>query len=192
MNQLTLPENEDFEPYDAMPAEKYEWVLKKLKPVHMQICALLAQGMKSVDAARISQVTPEYISMLLRQPIIKQEIARIGEITGARLELLFEKSVDVMADAMQNGNHSEKLKAARLQLEATKRIGRPDPYANSPNVPDDRLERLSERLIGLLHRQRDTYNEAGQIIEEATIVRERSYNRQGETTPQGSSETKVD
>lgn len=180
MNQLVVPEQEDFEPYDAMPAEKYEWVLKKLKPVHVQICALLGQGLKNTEVAMMTQVTPEYVSMLLRQPIIKQEVARISEIAGTRLELLFEKSVDTIAHVLENGNNSEKLKAVRIHGELTKRIGRPDPYATGTNVPDDRLEQLASRLEGLLTTTKaGLYDEAGNpIFEEAEIVWSGPYSGQ--------------
>ena len=179
MNQLApLPENEDFEPFDAMPAEKYEWVLKKLKPVHLQICALLGQGLKNKEVASMCSVTPEYVCMLLRQPVIKQEVARISEIAGTRLELMFEKSVDVIGDVLENGNNSEKLKAVRLHGELTKRIGRPDPYATGTNVPDDRLEQLASRLEGLLTTTKaGLYDEAGNpIFEEAEVIRTIPHN----------------
>lgn len=173
MNQFVVAADDDFEPFDAMPAEKYEWVLKKLKPVHMQICALLGQGLKNVEVAKLAGVTPEYICMLLRQPIIKNEVARIGEIAGTRLELMFDKSVDTIGHVMENGNNSEKLKAVRLHGELTKRIGRPDPFATGTNVPDDRLEKLATRLEGLLTTTKaGLYDEAGNpIFEEAEVIR---------------------
>ena len=174
MNQLAVSSDiYDDEPLQAQPGERSEWVMQKLKPKHMQICALLAQGMKNVDVAALTGVTKEYICMLLRQPLIKQEIARVGEITGARLELMFEKSVDVIAEAMGSGTHSEKLKAARLHGELTRRIGRPDPYSVGHNVADDRLEKLANRLEGLLDTKKGgLYDEAGNPSEEAEVVRE--------------------
>jgi len=161
------------EPTQVIPGETVAWELKKLKPMHLQDCALLAQGMKNIEVAALCGVTKEYVCMLLRQPLIKQEIARVAEITGARLELMFEKSVDVIADAMDKGTHSEKLKAARLHGELTKRIGRPDPYATSANVPDDRLEKLASRLEGLLTTTKSNlYDETGSpIFEEAEVIR---------------------
>lgn len=183
MTQLTIPivpadpaEYSD-EPINARDADRPDWVLKRLKPVHLQICALLAQGMKNVEVAAFTGVTKEYVSMLLRQAIIKQEIARVCEITGARLELLFEKSVDTIADAMENGSYSDKLKAARLQLEATRRIGRPDPFATGTSAPEDRLATLANRLELLMDSKKSgVYDEAGNpIFEDAEILRERPH-----------------
>lgn len=175
MNQLAVLDNfEEDEPYRET-VEKPEWVLQKLKPKHFQICALLAQGFKNVEVSAMCGVTPQYITMLLQQPLIKQEIAKRGEVIGQRFELLTEKTFDVMVDAMKNGAHADKLKAARLQLEVTRRIGRPDPFAANPNVSDDRLEKLANKLENLLDTKKGgLYDEAGNpIFEEAVIVRER-------------------
>lgn len=164
MNQLALRDQEDYsdEPTQAL-AEIPAWELQQLKPKHLQICALLAQGFKNIEVAAMVGVTKEYVSMLLRQPLIKQEIMRKGEVVGQRLELMTEKSADVIADAMTNGNHTERLKAARLQFEVTKRVGRPDPMANTVSPDVDRLARLAERLILLQSgiRQGRVFNEDG-------------------------------
>ena len=174
MNQLVVPENfEDEWPGDV----QQEWVLKTLKPKHLQICALLAQGLKNVEVAAVVGVTPEYVSMLLRQPLIKQEISRVSEIAGTRLEAMFTKVVDTIGDTLENGNNSEKLKAARLHGELTRRIGRPDPYALGNAPADDGIERLASRLEGLLDSKKGgLYDTQGNpVFEEAEVVRERSY-----------------
>lgn len=165
MNQLALRDFDEDEPVQALEPQP-EWVLKKLKPVHLQICALLGQGFKNVEVAKLCGVTPEYITMLLRQPLIKDRIAEICDVVGVRMDALFEKSVDVIADAMTTGNHTEKLKAARLQLEATKRIGRPDPNAGLEPGDVNRLEKLAQRLLALQTEVRHgrTFNEDGQEI----------------------------
>jgi hypothetical protein len=168
MNQLTLRQNEEDyadEPTQAL-AEVPSWELQQLKPKHLQICALLAQGFKNIEVAGMVGVTKEYVSMLLRQPLIKQEIMRKGEVVGARLELMTELSTDAIAHTLQNGNASDKMKAARLQLEVTKRIGRPDPMANQVHPDVDRLARLAERLIQLQSgiRQGRTFNEDGSEV----------------------------
>ncbi len=140
---------EEFPESDFEVAQSQGWQLKQLKPMHRDVCAFLAQGMKHVQVAQLCGITPQYITMLCGQDLIKQEIQRIALVAGTRLEAMFEKSVDVIADAMQSGSHSDKLKAARLQLEATKRIGRPDANAGQVAPDEDRLAKLAERLIGL-------------------------------------------
>lgn len=173
MNELVQQTPQFFEdPYDSTE-DRPEWQLQKLKPKHFQICALLAQGMKNVEVAALCGVTKEYITMLLRQPLIKQEIAKKGEVMGQKFELLTEKTYDVMVEAMNNGSHQDKLRAARLQLEVTRRIGRPDPMAVNVNVGDDRLVQLANRLENLLDTKKGgLYDEAGNpIFEEAELVR---------------------
>lgn len=173
MNQLAIQEDYSNEPLQATE-DVPQWVLQKLKPKHLQICALLAQGFKNVEVAGMVGVTKEYITMLLRQPLIKQEIAKRGEVISARFELMTEMTADAMADTLKNGAHADKMKAARLQLEVTKRIGRPDPYANNNTPADDRLEQLANRLENLLDTKRGgLYDESGApIFEDAEILRE--------------------
>lgn len=171
---LQTVESYDDEPIRA--TQEVKWELKQLKPKHLQICALLAQGMRNVDVAAMTGVTKEYVSMLLRQKIVQQEILRVSEIAGQRLELMFEKVVDVVGDTLENGNATEKLKAARLHGELTHRIGRPDPFAQGAQVSDDRLEKLANRLEHLLDSKKgNLYDEEGQPIEDATIIRTRTY-----------------
>lgn len=144
-----------------------KWELKALKPKHRQIAALVAQGMQNIKVAAIVGVTPEYVSMLMRQPLIVAEVGRLCEIAGTRMEALFEKSVDVVAEVLVTGSNKDKLAAARLQFEVTKRIGRPDPLKGGDAPGVDRLLALSERLVGLLGQVRgEGKNESSQTIEE--------------------------
>lgn len=173
MNQLAPINDYSDEPLQTTE-DVPQWEMKKLKPKHLQICALLAQGFKNVEVAGMVGVTPEYITMLLRQPLIKQEIAKKGEVINARFELMTEMSADAVADTLKNGSHGDKMKAARLQLEVTKRIGRPDPMAQMVSPAEDRLSQLANRLEGLLDSKRGgLYDESGSpIFEDAEIVRE--------------------
>lgn len=127
---------------------KAAWELKELKPVHKNVAALFAQGMKNVDIAKMCDITPEYVHMLLKQPLVRAYVTEMCEVVGVRMDALFAKSVDVIAETLENGSEAGKLKAARLQLEATKKIGAGSQLSVViPNV--DRLEKLAERLIGL-------------------------------------------
>lgn len=153
----------------AAPVAVGKWTLRELKPVHKQVASYVAQGLKNVEIAQLCNITPEYVSMLLRQPLVREYIAEMCDVVGVRLEALFEQSVDVIADTMQHGTANEKLKAARLQLEATKRIGRPDPNAGLERGSVDRLEQLADRLLALQSniRKGNLYDEKGTEISEA-------------------------
>ena len=152
MNHLAIV-NEDalLENLEAEEAVEtgQKWELKQLKPMHKQVASLLAQGKKQVDIAAMVGITPEYVSMLLAQPLVKAYVNQMCDIIGVRMEALFEQSVEVVADVMKNGNNSDKLKAARLQMEATKRIGRPDPMAAGHGSNEELLEKLANRLMAL-------------------------------------------
>lgn len=145
---------------DEEDADEYEevgkkgWTLKVLKPWHRQMCSMIAQGIPRSTIANVFKKTPEYISMLAAQSLIQTCIQEDCSYAGLQLEAQFVKSVDAIGDTLENGNHKEKMQAARLQLEATKRIGpRSTPQATEVNF-EDRLIHLSERLVGLLESQK--------------------------------------
>jgi hypothetical protein len=163
------PDDEDEEVLLAAEP-KVGWQMKQLKPKHKQIASLLAQGARNIDIAKMIGVTPEYVSMLTRQPLMQSYIAEMCQHTGLRLEALFDKSVDVIADTLRTGTESGRLKAARLQLEATKRIGRGEPLSNQGGGTEERLLKLAERLIFLQSGQRrlpGVFNEDGSEVQEA-------------------------
>ena len=172
--EIVKPADYQEEPDSEDGAESTQWILQKLKPKHKQVCALLAQGMKNVDVAKIVEVTPEYITMLLRQPLIVQELKRLSGIAEVKMESLFPKAVDVMGEVLQAGSNGEKLKAARLVGEFTKRIGSGKGMQGEPTNREERLVQLSERLVGLLETKRGNTYEGSQVSD-AEIISERTF-----------------
>lgn len=167
MNSLTVYDasGERDEEDGVTPEVADKWELKALKPRHKAVASFVAQGLQLVEIAKLTGMTPQYVSMLCRQPLMKQEIARIGEIAGVRMEALFEKSVDVVAQALENGNTADKLKAAKLQMEATNRIGSKGRAAQTEFDSSERLAGLANRLIDLLGQKRGrTFNESGEEV----------------------------
>lgn len=157
------------------------WQMKKLKPIHKNVASLLAQGAKNIVISKMLDITPEYVSMLSRQPLMQDYIRQMCAHTGLRLEALFEKSVDVIAETLRDGSESGRLKAARLQLEATKRIGRGDGPPPSGAGSEERLLKLAERLIFLQSGQRPPglYDAEGNLV---GVVKEIPYESVSETT----------
>ena len=153
---------------DWTPRSSRQFELKSLKPMHQQVASLYAQGMKNIDIAAIVGITPEYVHVLINQPLVKAYIAEMCDVVGTRMEALFAKSVDVIAETLDKGSESGKLKAVRLQLEATKRIGRSDGIVGLDRGNTDRLEKLAERLIQLQSgvRQGGVFNEDGSEVAE--------------------------
>lgn len=144
--------------------------LQELSQKHKGVAALLAQGAPRAVAAAAFDYTEEYVTWLGGDPLFQQHVREMNRLVDARLELLYEKSVDVIADQMVNGSGEDRLKAARLQLEATSRVGnsRRDPSAGE-QAPDY-LELLSQRLVKLLNQQRGRTFENGHIAEAAPSV----------------------
>jgi len=100
--------------------------LKKLGPKHKNIASLLAQGANRGEIAQIAGVTPEYVTMLSKDALVVQYMKEMSEFANTRLEAMFEKSVDTISAVMDQGSAKERLAAARLQMEAIKKIGKAD------------------------------------------------------------------
>lgn len=141
--------------------------LAELSPKHRQVAALLAQGVDRATIATICDYTPEYVTWLCGDPSFRAYLKEMLSVADARLEALFESSVDAIAETLVAGSSEEKLKAARLQMEATRRIG---PRADTdPGAPPalDRLEKLAERLTGLLRSHRGPVTLDGSALRNA-------------------------
>jgi hypothetical protein len=138
-------------PHDEQAqAESTGWVLKKLQVWHKQLCSLIAQGLSMKEIAGIMDCTPNYVSMLARQPLIIEEVRNIAAFADLQLEAQYVKSVQAISDVLETGNNKEKIMAARTQLEATKRIGpRMETQASNENQ-ENKLISLADRLVGLL------------------------------------------
>lgn len=103
----------------GLPAERAQtFELKKLSPKHKTALSLLAQGLGRQRAAEIAGFTPEYLTMLLQQPLCKDYIEKMSRAVDAQLQSLYAKSVDVLAEAMEVGNMDEKLRGAQTVLKA--------------------------------------------------------------------------
>lgn len=151
------------------------WTLRKLGDRHKIAASLLAQGNRRAEIAAITNYTPEYISFLTRQPLFREYVREMGRFSEERLAALFDEAVDVIADTMRNGTEEGRLKAVRLQMEATGRIGR-ERARPAGDGEGDALGQLADRLVALM---RDKRREHGQepiagtytIVEDAQELR---------------------
>ncbi len=124
--------------------------LQKLGPKHREVLSLVAQGLSRVEIAEIVGFEPEYISWLVRQDVCKQYLQEMIAVVDFRLQTMTVESVDVIADIMKCGTSDEKLKAAKLQLEAVGRVGAGKGSGLQPLAQPDHLQQLADRLVGLL------------------------------------------
>ena len=144
MLSVKVPQDEQVEAVDR------KWQLKELKPWHMNLCSMLAQGIPRGTIASVMDCAPEYVSMLAQQPLIQQYIRDMCAYAGLQLESQFVKVVEVIGDTLANGGYKEKMQAARLQMEATKRIGSKAGEGTDKPSSEDKLLNLADRLVGLL------------------------------------------
>ena len=98
------------------------WVLKKLSQKHKNVIALHAQSMSRADIGQMCSCTPEYVSMIVAQPLAKEYLRDIEKYMDSRLETLYGKTVDVIQAGLAGNATDTQLKAARLQMEATGKL----------------------------------------------------------------------
>lgn len=127
--------------------------LKELSAKHRLVVSLLVQGVPREVIAQAAGYTAEYVTWLTRQPLVVESIKELEHYADVQLMALAEKRTDAIREVLTSGSNEDRLKAAKLQLEATNKIGsgrdlRPEPPQG------DRLELLAERLVGLLQSTR--------------------------------------
>jgi hypothetical protein len=126
-----------------------KWELQELKPWHQQFCSLLAQGIDRETIAKVLDITPNYVSMLSKQPLIQAYIKDMCQFATVQLEAQFAKSVAVIGEVMDKGNGKERLQAVRLNAELTHRIGSGSGLPAEVMNADERFARLAARLLSL-------------------------------------------
>lgn len=164
MNALVqVPHDEQEEAHIS----KGKWEMKELKPWHKQMCSMLAQGIPRQTIASVLDCTPEYVSMLAGQRLIKEYIASMCQYAGLQLEAQFVQTAEAIGDVLANGNNKERMQAARLQLEVTKRIGSGSGLQAEVVDTNARLAKLAERLLYLQGGNKDEQIIEGEFHENA-------------------------
>ena len=125
-DDLEVVEGEDVSP--ALPvvvpeASKPAWVLKKLTARHKRICALKMSGLAREDIATTCQCTPEYISMLMKQPLIVEYMGGLMKDVDDDLKHLTGQAVDTVRTMMGSGDDKVALSAAQTVLKANGKLG---------------------------------------------------------------------
>lgn len=126
-----------------------KWELQNLTPMHKQLCSLLAQGIDRQTIAQALDITPEYVSMLAKQPLVQKYIQEMCQFASLQLEAQFVEGVKVIGDVMANGSDKERLQAVRLNAELTHRIGSGSGIPTELIDTNERLANLASRLLSL-------------------------------------------
>lgn len=153
MNAILKAPEESSTPMTAVPSEREKWELKELKPMHKQLCSLLAQGIDRGTIAQALNITPEYVSMLAKQAPIQKYIQEMCQFANLQLEAQFIEGVKVIGDVMANGADKDRLQAVRLNAELTHRIGSGSGVPIELIDTNERLAKLADRLLSLQERQ---------------------------------------
>lgn len=118
--------------------------------MHESVMALLAQGVARHEIAEICGITPEYVTMLAKQPVCKAYLEDLKEFARSQLHAATELSAKAIIDTLRTGSNEDRLKAARLQLEVTDQIG-PNRRRQGDGVSEEqKLETIAELLLGKL------------------------------------------
>lgn len=133
--------------------------LHELNEKHHQVAALIAQGLTPTEISSMVSYTKGYITWLTRDPLFSAYMDEMVAFSQKQVEVMFCGSVAAIGGGLHSGDADISLKAARLQLEVTGRIGKNE----RPSVSTDSLERLTnlaERLLTLQTKVR-----SGELIE---------------------------
>ena len=134
--------------------------LRDLSPKHKQVASLLAQGLGRTEISTVVDFTPEYVTWLCRDPLFKSYLQEMSEFTDARLEAMYAKVGDAIQDGLDNGKPEDRLRAARLHLEVTGRIGNGERPMQAIDESVQRLNTIANRLLALQSKVRigETFN----------------------------------
>ena len=100
----------------SSPAAKNPFVLKKLTQKHKDMAVLSLQGLSREKVGEYCGCTPEYVTMICKQPLVRAFIADIEAHLDLKLRGLYDKSIDAINAGLTSPKVSDKLAAAQLQL----------------------------------------------------------------------------
>lgn len=104
---------------------KPKWVLKKLTARHKRIVNLKIAGLQREDIARMVKCTPEYISMLLQQELVKSYMADRNADVDQDLKDLTKAAVDTLRSTVDSPDDKVALASAQTILRANGKLGGP-------------------------------------------------------------------
>jgi hypothetical protein len=94
------------------------WVLKRLTQRHKDMIVLSLQGLEREKVAEYCGCTPQYVTMINRQPLARAYIAELEQHLDLRLRGMYSKSLDAIDAGLKSPKISDKLAAAQIHLRA--------------------------------------------------------------------------
>lgn len=127
MNELEISESTSL--VDNQPKPK--WKLKKLTAKHKRIAALKAQGLDRVSIGAACGCTPEYVTMLMEQPLIIDLMDKHERAIDRDLRDLTGAAVNVVRNKLNSGDDDVALRSATLVLKANGKLKEAPPAGES-------------------------------------------------------------
>lgn len=106
--------------------DKPKWQLKKMTTRHRRIVQLKVAGLDRVDIAAQCKCTPEYISMLLSQDIVKAYLQTMYDDLDQDLKDLVGPAVNTMRTMLESPDDKVALTAATTVLRANGKLSPSD------------------------------------------------------------------
>ena len=100
----------------TIPAAKNPFVLKKLSQKHKDMITLSLQGLSREKVGEYCGCTPEYVTMICKQPLARAYLADIEAHLDLKLRGMYEKSINAIDSGLTSPKVSDKLAAAQLHL----------------------------------------------------------------------------
>lgn len=108
------------------PLDKPKWELKKLTTKHKRIAQLKVAGLTRDDIAKLCLCTPEYVTMLMHQPLMKNLMDEHHEMINQDLRDLSGSAVNTMRTMMDSPDDKVALTAATTVLRANGKLNPAD------------------------------------------------------------------
>ena len=113
---------------------KEGWKLKRLSQKHKTIIALHVQNVKREEIGAIAGCTPEYVSMIVKQPLAQEYLTELETYMDSRMKVMYGKAVEAIDECLDSGDEEIKLRAAKLTLEAN---GKMQPSKEGTRTAED-------------------------------------------------------
>jgi hypothetical protein len=123
------------------PGQKNPWVLKRLSQKHKDMVTLSLQGLDREKVAEFCGCTPQYVTMINKQPLARILIAELESHLDLRLRGMYVKSLNALDKALTSPKIADQLAAAQIQLKA---IGKSEPG------PDDSKQTAEDVVSAML------------------------------------------
>jgi hypothetical protein len=101
---------------------KPKWELKKLTTKHKRIVQAKVSGLQREDIAKLCNCTPEYVTMLMQQPLIQSLMKEHNSYIDQDLRDLTGSAVKVVRDMMDSPDDKVALTAATTVLRANGKL----------------------------------------------------------------------